>query len=628
MRKARIIAVSCATENMAARPIGRPPPRRTFEAAARSMLGGLRAAGLAIALALAHAAPALAHESEQYTLPVGRDFADLGPYFSRIVFDAIVGATARANDAIADVVEGGESSASLQQLQSADYIAGKVWEQLFIALPTNELLDLQLASDPVRAQFPGLITVHQPARSIYNDPLLVIDLTKFVRTFFRAGSVSAGDTVFGTDKLIHFINLGRIYHAKYETRRERGLTEEDAVRSAIASTSRNPLLSEDGVLGMFTTGIRSNGDLAADFSGLKFYRNLTEEVRIGRRVLPPMLVREGPYWRVRIDPNSDFFTVFITPHWNEALNPNRYMGYTRGRIRALLRERCTDALAWYRDERGQPRSRAQFEAIERELSTFYGEDYEHRGSMDPVSIASACFPNGDAGVLTTADASGAAPPALGRSELWWAARSGDAESVNALAREAAELDAPDNDGETPLHAGVRSGSTTVVGLLLALGADPNRAAGYGVTPLMLACTVSKTEIAAVLLQAGAQPNERDLFGKSALFDALMRGNAALARLLLDHGADPRLADDAGNTPLHVAARRGDEGAVQVLLHHGADAGARNSAGATALAEAQRLGHTRVAEILQPHMERAAAPLPGSAPAEPPLAYGTRPEAVQ
>jgi ankyrin repeat protein len=592
------------------------------------MPGALRAAGLAAALALAHAAPALAHESEQYTMPVGRDFADLGPYFSRIVFDAIVSATARTNDAIADAVEGGASSPSLPQLQSADYIAGRVWEQLFIAMPTNELLDLQLASESVRAQFPGLVTVHQPARSIYNDPLLVIDLTKFVRTFFRAGTVSAGGTEFGTDKLIHFINIGRIYHAKYETRRERGLPEDDAVRSAIASTSRNPLLSEDGVLGMFTTGIRSNGDLAADFAGLKFYRNLTEEVRIGQRVLPPMLVREGPYWRVRIDPHSDFFTVFITPHWNETLNPNRYMGYTRGRIRALVRERCADALDWYRDERGQPRSRAQFEAIERELSTFYGEDYEHRGSRDPVSIASACFPNGDTGAVTAAAASGAAPPGLGRSELWWAARSGDAEWVQALVRQRTVLDAPDNDGETPLHAGVRSGSTAVVGLLLAQGADPNRAAGYGVTPLMLASTVSRTEIAAALLQAGAKPNERDLFGKSALFDALMRGNTVLTHLLLDHGADPGLADDAGNTPLHVAARRGDEGAVQVLLNHGADAGARNAAGATALAEAQRLGHTRVAELLQPHMGRAVAPAPGSVPTEPPLAYGMRPEAAR
>lgn len=586
------------------------------------MRSGLRAAGLAAALVLSHAAPALAHESEQYTMPTGRDFADLGPYFSRIVYDAIIRAADHANGAIADVVAGGESHASLQELQSADYIAGKVWEYLFIAIPTNELLDLQLTSESVRAQFPGLITVHQPARSIYNDPLLVIDLTKLVRTFFRAGTVSAGGTEFGTDKIIHFINVGRIYHAKYETRRERGLPPPDAVRSAIASTSRNPLLSEEGVLGMLTTGIRSNGDLAADFAGLKFYRNLTEEVHIGPRDMPPMLVRDGPYWRVRIDPGSDFFTAFITPHWNETLNPNRYMGYTRGRIRALVRERCADALQWYRDERGRLRSREQFEDIERELATFYGEDYDHRGSRDPVSMASVCFPNGDAGAAAATGAYGDAPPTLGRTELWWAARSGDADAVQALAGQGADPNAADHDGETALHAGVRSGNVAVVDALTARGADPNRAASYGVTPLMLASASGRTDIAALLLQAGAQPNTRDLFGKSALFDALMRGHTAVAIVLLDHGADPRLANDAGNTPLHAAARRGDEDAVSALLRHGADAGARNAAGATALAEAKRLGRTRVAEMLQSYVSAAAAP--GSLVAKPPLVYGVTP----
>ena len=65
--------------------------------------------------------------------------------------------------------------------------------------------------------------MYRPTVSIYDDPLLVIDLTKVVRTFFRAGTVSVGGTLFGTDKIIHFINVGRIYHAKYQTRVKRAL---------------------------------------------------------------------------------------------------------------------------------------------------------------------------------------------------------------------------------------------------------------------------------------------------------------------------------------------------------------------------------------------------------------------
>src|SRR5207344_20116 len=103
----------------------------------------------------------------------------------------------------------------------------------------------------------------------------------------------------------------------YLSARKQGLEEPEAVaRSVQLSAGNNLFLSENGLLGMLTTGIRSNGDLAANYAGFKFYRNLTEEVRIGNRVMAPMLVRQGPYWRLNdhVQPHSDFFTAFITPH--------------------------------------------------------------------------------------------------------------------------------------------------------------------------------------------------------------------------------------------------------------------------------------------------------------------------
>src|SRR4029434_3772417 len=150
-------------------------------------------------------------------------------------------------------------------------------------IPTNELLDVNLLSQDVKAQYPGLVTMHRPTVSIYDDPLLVIDLTKPVRTFFRARTINAGGTLFGTDKLIHFINVGKIYHAKYQSRVAQGKPEGDAAQGAMRADAAqwalrpagaNPLTPEDGMLAMLTTGIHSNGDLAADFAGLKFYRNL------------------------------------------------------------------------------------------------------------------------------------------------------------------------------------------------------------------------------------------------------------------------------------------------------------------------------------------------------------------
>jgi hypothetical protein len=546
-----------------------------------------------------HVESVSAHESEQYTLPVGRDFADLGPYFTRIMYNAIVGAVAETNAAIEAAVESGRPAKEVKQLQSDDFVAQKVWEHIFAAIPTNELLDATLISPPVVAQYPGLVTMYRPVNSIYDDPLLVIDLTKVVRTFFRAGTVSAGGTIFGTDKIIHFFNIGRIYHAKYQTRLERGLPTEDAIKSAIQSTSRNPFLSEDGVLGMLSTGIVSNGDLAADYAGLSFYRNLTEEIRIGPNVLPPMLVRVGPLWHVTIRPDSGFFTAFITPHWNEALNPNTYARYTTGRLRALVRERCPDTLDRYRDEHGQRMSRDQFEAIERELSTYYGEFYDYEKPKHPVSIATVCFesPVGTSAANADPTAASAGPDAMGRSALWWAARNGDIAQVQRLAAQRVDLDSPDHDGESPLHAATRANSLAVVQELLARGAKPDVAALYGVTPLMLASAGSKTGIASLLLRAGARPNTRDMFGKTSLHDAVLRANPTLTQLLLDHGADPLISDDGGNTALHLAARSGNEAIVGALLARGGSARVRNATGATPRDEAKRHGHTRVAELL-------------------------------
>jgi hypothetical protein len=545
----------------------------TAAARMRRLVPRLAAATL-LAAVLLPMPPAAAHESEQYSLPIGRDFADLGPYLTQIVHGAIVDAVAQTNDAIAEAIANGEPPRKIEELRSGVHIASKVWEFIFVAIPANELLDLALASEPVKARYPGLVTMYRPPMSIYDDALLVVDLTKAVRTFFRAGSISAGGVLFGTDKLVHFINIGRIYHAKYAERIDRGLTEEAAMRSAIESTGRNPLTSESGVLGTWSTGIYSNGDLAADYAGLLFYRNLSEPVRIGPRTLPPMLERDGPYWRVAVRPDSDFFTAFITPHWNEVLNPNRFVGYTAGRIRSQVGERCADALDWYRERHGRRRTQQQFEAIARDLTTFYGDYYGHRSNRDNrVTIASVCF-RGQDGTTPEAAASGTVAGApdvdrFGRNGLWWAARDGDAGLVRQLASAGGDVDAADIDGETPLHAAVRAASAASASELIARGADPNRAALYGVAPLLLAAMNGRTDVGLVLLRTGADPNARDLFGRTALHASVQRGDAVLTRALLERGAEPLLADDAGSTPLQLARARGDEAIAELLRRHGA-----------------------------------------------------------
>ena len=171
--------------------------------------------------------------------------------------------------------------------------------------------------------------MYRPVESIYDDPLLMLDLSKAVRTFFRAGTVSAGGVLIGTDKIIHFINVGGIYHQRYLDAVARGWAKPRPYSMRCTATAANPLLSENGILGLYTTGIRSNGDLAADYAGLKFYRNLSEPVRVGAALLPPMLQRDGQHWRVVVQDEDTVFTRFVSPHWNEVLNPNSYLALRR-----------------------------------------------------------------------------------------------------------------------------------------------------------------------------------------------------------------------------------------------------------------------------------------------------------
>ncbi len=531
-------------------------------------------------------------------MPAGREFADLGPHFSRIVYRAVVDATRWTNATIRAAIEAGKPQYEIEALQSPEAISTATWQQLFAAIPTNELLDAGLLNAAVRDQYPGLVTMHRPVESIYDDPLLVLDISKPVRTFFRAGTVNVDGTLIGTDKIIHFINIGRIYHGKYVSRRARGMSDADASLSSIQSTERNPLLSEDGVLGWFTTGIRSNGDLAADYAGLKFYINLTEAVKIGSRTLPPMLVREGDLWRVQLAPDTDVFSAFVTPHWNEVLNPNKYVSYIGKRLKTLVRQRCEDVLDWYASSGyGNPMTRDQFEAVETELSTYYGEPYGFLSNGNSrVSVATVCFDRAPAGAQI---ASTAAAPDMARTPLWWAARAGRADEVARLAAGGANPNAPDLDGETAVHAAVRSGNPAAVKAVLAQGGDPMRPALYGVTPLQLAVAGGHVEAANILLQAGAQPNMRDIFGKTALHDAATRRSVVLTDLLLAHGADPSATDDAGTTALHLAAAAGHDALVNLLVARGASLRMRDAAGSSAADLAARQGHAKLARALTP-----------------------------
>ncbi len=519
------------------------------------------------------------HETDQYSVPLGREFADLRVHFSTKFFEALGDVRDKLNAGIRRSLRDGRATSSTARYQSPEAVARAVLFEFPPVVFYVESLELELRMPALRSRYPGLIVAHQPAVWIYHHWALLLDLTKPIR-LARSSTIMIDGTYLGTDKIVHFVHLGFLYHSSYRAALKAGASEEQALQRAVRlGAGANPLFSENALLGLLTTGVRSNADLAVNYAGLQFYRNLTEAVRIGGALRPPMMVREGEFWRLNdhVLPHSDFFTVFVSDHWDEALNPNTYGPGITGVVRGQLQARCAEVLDWYRDEHRQVRTQEGFALLADQLSTFYGEDYGYTGEKDQmVSIANCCFADDDSQdlrqVVTIAligQTNGETRDSLGRSPLWWAAREGRLADVRALLGRRADVNAQDVDGETPLHCAARWGHASVAEVLLDHGANPDAQARYGATPLHLAVRGVRHEVVAALLTKGARASMQDEFGCTPLHDAAARGDGRSIALLLAAGSDSNARDIHGSTPLHYAAREGQREAASLLSAQGA-----------------------------------------------------------
>jgi hypothetical protein len=463
------------------------------------------------------AAPIRGHETDQYTVPIGREFADLRYYFSTYFQEALDAAVTKTNRRIRRAMRWRRPESEVRRLQSPEVIAeAVVWEFPPVMIHV-ETLEAALRAPQVQREYPGLVVAHLPVGGVYEHWALLFDPTKLVR-LRRSSTIMIDGVYLGTDKIVHFVHMGYIYFTTYRSAIRSGVEEAEAVRRAVAAGAGPNPLSEGGLLGMLSTGVWSNADLAADYAGFKFYRNLTEAVSLAGEQRPPLLIRSGAYWVLNehVRGGADFFSGFVSPHWDEALNPNRYDFHVGFWLPEQIKARCPDLLAWYADAPGRTRSREEFLQLARELSTYYGENYGHAGDPETmVGIVKCCFEKVDdpqgplAGNAETEDEETRDP--FQRTELWRAVQQRDRERVQQLLDLGAEVNAADIDGETPLHCAVRMGLKETVRQLLERGADPNAKALYGNTPLHLAARSGAREIVHVLLAAGANPRVSNEF---------------------------------------------------------------------------------------------------------------------
>lgn len=119
-------------------------------------------------------------------------------------------------------------------------------------------------------------------------------------------SINLNGEYIGADKLGHFFDEGYEYLKIVQ----RSKNFQDGVNEALEFG--NDL--ENGMLGLATTGIKSYGDLVANYSGLQFWLSLKDGAR------PYFQCQEGRWVQVR-----DFdFADYVNAGWDEAINCSEF----------------------------------------------------------------------------------------------------------------------------------------------------------------------------------------------------------------------------------------------------------------------------------------------------------------
>ena len=173
----------------------------------------------------------------------------------------------------------------------------------------------------------------------------------------------------------------------------------------------------------------------------------------------------------------------------------------------------------------------------------------------------------------------------------------DAGTVERLAKDGHDPNAPDIDGWTSLHVAAYNNSTNVSALLLRTGARIG-AANEGGTPLHFAARRDAIEVAEQLIGAGADANVATELGRNTpLHYAARNDSIRLAQALIDAGARASPMNSLGDTPIHKAAERDSIEVAALLIEEGAVRDSRNNKDRTPLHVAARHDAVGVARAL-------------------------------
>jgi hypothetical protein len=347
---------------------------------------------LLCALLLMPQAPASAFETDQYNLPP-KPLADIGDEVSQHVEQRLRKAVEKINAEIRAredcLMKDGRPSresgckspdeelARLDYLRSNDAVAHEAYHQLGAGVPPFTSMGTWMDLHHFRGQPARYRTSYWKSLFLFL-PNICFTISPTVRLY---------GSEFGTDKIAHLFQQGYSYYKIYNRALAEGKTPDEAAQKAV----RWGQYTERTIYGTLVAGVYSNGDLAANYVGMKFYQGLTGEIKIGDTTRPAILLLKDGLWTFNenVSLRELLLKPFISDHLNEALNPSiftKYLG-VRAYVRRTVRRRSCEE--WF--EHDPDLSQTSLEETSRALRLWHGEDYGFTNSEHFVTIANTCF---------------------------------------------------------------------------------------------------------------------------------------------------------------------------------------------------------------------------------------------
>ena len=329
--------------------------------------------------------PIIAFETDQYNLPP-TPLADIGAEVSDYTEENLRKAVGKINAEIvirqnclqnrAENCKSAEKErAKLAYLRSEDAVAREVYKLLGAGTIPYTKSGTWMNSHEFKAQ---------PARykTGYGNSIFRLFAIKYLTI---SATVNLYGSQFGTDKIAHIFQQGYAYYKKYQRGLNKKMSDAEAAQKAV----RWGETSERTYYGTLASGVYSNADLAANYAGMRFYQNLTHEIKLGDVTQAAILMLKEGVWTFNenINLRESLLKPFISNHFNEALNPSKYIIGLRFSVRRVVRQKSCGQ--WRKTFPNQ--TQTDFTNISQKLKLWYGEDYGFSDSKNFITIANTCF---------------------------------------------------------------------------------------------------------------------------------------------------------------------------------------------------------------------------------------------